>query len=186
MSTQRPASSKEIVQTTQPADHDSVDGTSAEKTGGLSEILISFLVVSLPLSALAAVLVGLVLQFRLPISTLSSDLILDKNSYYVNLSATRIALVASYSSTVISLVIGSAMVLVSYPLAAKFVRYSQNEEFEHLPTPYQIGLLINLRAGTVGSLWPWFKYTFVQKVRKQTSGVVKASVVAVMLAILVS
>lgn len=192
MSTEGPSGTEkeDLLQThstTPPSDHSSQDGHSDNNKAGISEILISFLVVSTPFSALAAVLVGLVIQFRLPISTLSSDQPLDPYSYYVNLSATRIALIASYSSTVISLVTGSAMVLVSYPLAAKFVRYSQKEELNHLPTPYQVGLLINLRSGSVGALWPWFKYMiFRKKIRKHTSGVVKTSVIAVLVALLVS
>lgn len=170
--------------TVPPLDHDSVNGAPAHKRD-VSEILLSFVVLSIPLSVLAAVLVGLVVHFRLPTSSLSSDQPLDPKSYYVNLSATRIALIASYSSTVISLVIGSAMVLVSYPLAAMFVRYSQNKDLKHLPTPYQVGLLVNLRTGSVKALWPWFKYTF-RRLRKHTSAVVKASVMAVLLALLLS
>jgi len=175
-----------LLQTEGPQTSDHSPNQKRKKDGSISEILLAFLIVSVPLSVLAAALLALVLNFRLLPTNLSSEQGLDSSSYYVDLSATRIALIASYSSTIASFVIGSAMLLVSYPLSAKFARYSQSEDLEHLPTPYQIGLLINLRTGSFGSLWPWFKYTVRQKIRRKTSGVVKASAIAVILALFVT
>lgn len=157
--------------------------------GRLQDIGLAFAVVSIPLSILSVALLGAVLGFQIDTSN-STNLGPGQEAiagyYIVQLSATTIALIASYSSTVAPIAVGFAMTLLSYPIANDIIKYSERKQFEKLPTPYQLGLMINLRSGSVGSLWPWFKYTFRWRVRHKTVGVVKAFTLGVTSALLLT
>jgi hypothetical protein len=164
-------------------------GPASTSNGGPWEILTAFVVVTFPLTILSAALIGVVMAYRIkqsPSSIPNSSPEVDNGVYYVNLSASTVALISSYSSTVAPLAAGFAMTLVFYSLSRHIVRDSQKQITTNLPTPYQIGLLITLRSGGVGSLWPWIKYTFTGKIIRHTSGMVKACVAGAIIATLLT
>lgn len=145
--------------------------------GHLQDISLAFAVVVIPLSILSLALLGVVLGFQIDTSkptSLGPDQEPIAGYYIVDMSATTIVLIASYSSTIAPIAVGFAMTLLSYPIANDIIKYSERRQLDKLPTPYQLGLMINLRSGSIGSLWPWFKYTFTWRVRHKTAGVVKA------------
>ena len=144
---------------------------------GLCEIAVAWAMVSIPLAIFSVGLMGIVLCHR--IDTTSSSHSLDApsqdipGSYIVDMSATTIALISSYSSTIAPIAFSFAMTLFSYVIANDIRRYSTKDQSELLPTPYQVGLLITLKSGTIGSLWAWFKYTFQWRLRSKTSPILR-------------
>jgi hypothetical protein len=149
------------------------------------EIGIAFAVVSIPLSVLSVTLLGVVLGFRTE-NSLDLSGIQPGDSYLVNLSATTITLIASYSSTIAPIAVGSAMTLILYSVSSQIVKSSEQEHLGDLPTPYQIGLLITMRSGAIGSLWSWFNYAFRWKVRHKIALAVKTGTIALVIGILLS
>lgn len=165
---------------TPPADARASNGTASKPAGSYDStgIFIAFAVVSIPFALLAAALLGAVLGYRLKPSTalgFVNDSMDDSGVYYVNLSATTITLISSYSSTVAPIAISFAMTLIAYSMSADIVNHSKRAELDDLPTPYQLGLILNLRQGGIGSLIPWVKYAF-WKVRHKSPAVLRATV----------
>jgi hypothetical protein len=173
-----------------PSPYQSPSKQRSTSSGAFWEIVFAFSVISIPLSILSAALLAIIFVFRIQTSASlvpnSPQDENDANVYYVNLSATTIVLIASYSSTVAPLVVSYVMTLVSYSISSSIVRHSKRGHINDLPTPYQIGLLLALRSGGLGSLWTWFKYNFKLKMRHKTTGIVKLSVVAAMMTVLLT
>ena len=169
--------------------HQDPPNTDSDSNGALWDIILCFAAIFIPFAVLSAVLVGVVLVFRVTIapSSISGSSLekTDTDVYYVDISATTLVLIASYSSTIASLIIGFTISLSFFPLAAKISTYSQRERLTYLPTPYQLGLLIALRNGSIGSLWSWIKYTFARKGERKTR-VVKTAGLAVMMTLLLT
>ena len=139
--------------------------TDSDSKGALWDIILYFAAIFIPFAVLSAVLVGVVLVFRVTIapSSISGSSLkkTDTDVYYVDISATTLVLIASYSSTIASLIIGFTISLSFFPLAAKISTYSQRERLTYLPTPYQLGLLIALRNGSIGSLVRYIQYWYI-------------------------
>jgi hypothetical protein len=154
-----------------PLDHTSNNSVS-KSDGSTWDILLAFAIVSIPLTVLSAALLAVIFAFRVTEFQTVSGTNSEDNAYYVNLSATTVTLIASYSSTAASLVVGFAMTLISYTIATNIIRESERNRVENLPNPYQIALLITMQSGSLGALWPWMKYSFTNKF-KRTAGVVK-------------
>jgi hypothetical protein len=151
-----------------------------------SEIWFSFAVIAVPLVSLSAMLLGIVLYFRVQRSTSSSFTTEEDEPgvYYVRISATTLVLLASFSSSVAPTLIGFLMTLVRYPISQHIVRHSEMENLEELPTPYQLGLLITLFESGIGAIWPWIKYmASAWYTKRKTVHAVTASVIALMTAI---
>lgn len=89
--------------------------------GSIITILLAFGIVTLPMIVLSGLLLGLIFAFKLshgiPASSefKSLDLAEDSSAIYVDISATRLALIASFSSTIAPLIIGSAISLLMFP-----------------------------------------------------------------------
>jgi hypothetical protein len=158
---------------------------SPKSKDGYWEIAIAFAIVSIPFSLLSLVLLGVVLGSRINGTFDTGDQQFN-DSYIVTLSATTITLIASYSSTVAPIAVGFAMTLIIYSTSNDIIKYSNGGQLDKLPSPYQMALLIKLRSGGIGSLWPWFQYTFRWNVKHRLASVVKTLVAAVGFAIFLS
>ena len=141
-----------------------------------TEIVLACLVISIPMLVLSAGLLGIIYAFRVvqPEADLSypgpSDGVdIDPSAYLVNYSATRLITIASWSSSIAPLLPGFVMILISFPAARRFLRSSQADQENDLPTPYQLGLYLQILTGGVGSLWLWIKYRFWSKRERQAS-----------------
>ncbi|KIW71964.1 hypothetical protein PV04_00190 [Phialophora macrospora] len=141
--------------------------------GALRDIFWALTCISLPMLVLTATFMGLVYAYRVSNdpdavdNSLSPAFSGDPNAYYVNYSATRLITVSSWTSTVTSFASSFVMVLVSYPLAKSYLSRSKALSTEHLPTPYQLGLIIGCIGGGFGSLWSWIQYCFWRHRSKQ-------------------
>lgn len=148
------------------------DGPTSDRpktmSGKFTNILIAFTVTTVPMVLLPAILLHLVFAYRLTQNvTASLDLQTSTDveqststAYYVNFSSTTFVFIASLMSTLASTLVASLMVLYSYPIVSKIVKNSENDGSADLPTPFQLGLLVQLSKGGLGSVWSWAKYSF--------------------------
>jgi hypothetical protein len=154
-----------------------VDRSSSMRSKVCWEIGVAFAVVSIPLSILSVALLAVVLGYRTK-TPLDLGGAQPGNSYLVNLSATTITLIASYSSTIAPIAVGSAMTLIFYSISSQIMKASEQAQVADLPTPYQVALLITMRSGGVGALWFWFKYAFRRKFKHRCAQTVKTGTIA--------
>lgn len=145
-------------------------------SGGLNDIWLACAVISLPMMALSAILLGLIFYNRVNANgSILSDLQLsqvtndDQNAYLVNFSSTRLITIASWTSSVAPLLPGFVMTLLSFPTARHFSESSQLRRVTSLPTPYQLSLYLGLLSGGMGSLWQWVKYKRWRQREEQAS-----------------
>ena len=128
-------------------------------------------IMMLPMLILSGVLLALVFMHQMPYhdSTYSenngAELPLG-SAYYVNYSATTIVYIASLSSTLATLLVSIAMILFSYSLARAMAKNSDNGNALHLPSPFQLQLLIRIIDGRLTALWSYLLYTRGGKQRK--------------------
>ena len=135
--------------------------------GAVKEAIIACLILILPMVALTAVFLGLVYAKLIRDRSLDSPLALllppslsSGSAYLVNYSATRLITVSSWTSTATTLIMPSAMVLLSFPIARSLRKSSAQEEHADLPSPYQLNLIIGMLGGGFSSLWQFTMYTF--------------------------
>lgn len=85
----------------------------------------------------------------------------DPNAYFVDIDAARFVTISSWASSVASLLPGFVMSLCSFHVSRKLLNKAEKDEVSKLPTPYQLGLLLEtfdaqlLSLWDVISYWPW-------------------------------
>ena len=165
--------------------HKGADIPMKRRTGGKRVIFASLAVIVIPMTGLAALLLGLVLSnnVQTPDETPSSSLTLDLGSefdssaYYVDFNPTTLVTIASWSSTVAPLLAVCAMILVSFPLAQSLKTNSQTFGSD-LPTPFQLSLLLETLTGGITPLWNALSYRrWPNKEQKMASNVRNALIV---------
>jgi len=83
---------------------------------------------------------------------------IGSSAFYISYSATSLALIASLSSTLATVLISPAMVLFSY-LAAHYMAISSDAPQVHkLPSPYQLELLIRILDARVMAVGSFIRY----------------------------
>jgi ABC-type spermidine/putrescine transport system permease subunit I len=110
--------------------------------GAKKDILLSLAIIFVPNLILTAVLLGLVFHYQVPqthseLPGVPDPLARESSAYLVDFSATKLLTVASWTSTLSSLLPSFAMALVSFPVARKIANASKNKRTDDLPTPYQ-------------------------------------------------
>jgi hypothetical protein len=128
----------------------------------------------LPMVTFSAVLLGLVIYYQWhrhhgPISGLEISETFSTSVFYVDYSATRLILVASWSSSIVFTTIGSFMTLLSFSIAADMIRNSRLLHLDTLPTPDQLALLIDLLDGKRSALWRWLTGVWRRKETKMNA-----------------
>jgi hypothetical protein len=134
-------------------------------SGRISEIALSSALVVIPMLVFSTSLLGLVFHYRVThngsnFGNLNLAGTEDESGvYYVDLSATLLIFIASWSSSLAPLLAGFVLTLASYPIARKFLKDARRESVRNLPTPYQLALILRfLNGGGFGALWSWLKY----------------------------
>jgi hypothetical protein len=134
--------------------------------GRIREILIAFTVMTLPIIIFTSILLGLVFHYRVTQNdSISGDLasnsdLSHSNVYFVQLSATTLITVASWSSTIAPILVGFAVTLISYPVARGLLTATEKHESAQLPTPFQLSLIVRMiSSGTFPALWNWLTYS---------------------------
>ena len=156
------------------------DGRNTVKMKGrVKEILISFGILTVPMTILSGLLLGLIYEHRITHGSPTSsslntgDLVDEPDVIYVKISATTLAIVSSWASTLAPALVGFAITLISLPVARRLYDASQMQDTTQaatqLPTPFQLSLLLRMivNAGP-GAFWQWFKYFFGWRGRRST------------------
>ncbi|KAI8632831.1 hypothetical protein F5Y19DRAFT_462619 [Xylariaceae sp. FL1651] len=133
-------------------------------SGRLIDIWTAFAISTIPMLTFSAVLLGLVYSYRVKHSAniderLQSPATSDEPGvYYVNLSATVLIFISSWSSSLGPLLLSFLMTLASYPLARHYW-LDIREQKPTLPTPFQFALSLKfMSGGGWGALYNWMRY----------------------------
>ena len=114
---------------------------------------------------LVAGLLALIFGYRVKSETSLFDQVSNSHTLnnhavvLVNYSATRIAFVASWASTLAPLLAGFIMSLTSFEYALYMYRSSVSGHQQNLPTPYQYSIFIGLCMASTGRLARYFSYS---------------------------
>jgi len=133
--------------------------------GRFSDILLSFAIITIPMLAFAGVLLGLVFHYRVthnspPYEHLQLEGTRDEPGiYYVDLNATFIVFIASWSSSVAPMLASFILVLAAYPICRQYLGQARANLTRELLTPYQLALTLRfMNGGGFGALWSWLNY----------------------------
>ncbi|KAJ9644838.1 hypothetical protein H2204_001300 [Knufia peltigerae] len=124
-------------------------------SGGKKIIFGTMTLIVVLMLGLAGLALGLVVahEVKEPSATANNTLAsrgtkLDSDAFYVDFNPTTLVTIASWSSTVAPLLTVCAMTLVSFPIAKQLKEHSQMAGFD-LPTPYQLGMLLETMTGGI-------------------------------------
>jgi hypothetical protein len=130
--------------------------------GQYGDILWSFFVMALLLMVFSAVLLGMVITHRVPpnASAFPRLRLPSEGSsggggvIYVDLNATFLIFIASWSSRLAPSLAGFAVALASYPAARRYLQTVRQGDARRLLTPYQLALTLRFHSGGgIGALW---------------------------------
>lgn len=146
-----------------------VPNPSTRIRGVVGDIWLACMISSIPLVVFSALLLGLVLHYQVtphsPIfSKFKAAASTDHNAIYVDLSATTLIIVASWSSTMAPLILPFLLTLVSFPVSRILIRATQNRDTSRQPTPYQYALVLRIMSNaSLSALWSCITYFFISK-----------------------
>lgn len=150
--------------------------TGRSKQDGVNfKLLLHLSLTTIPLIAFTAILLCLVYYYSKlfaksdSVGDLSLDTSFTSDVLYVDLPATRLILVASWSSSVALPVIGSLLTLTSYTVAADLIWSSQRGYHVLLPTPSQIAMLTDLLDAKQMAILTWLASFWRKNGRKVSS-----------------
>ena len=122
----------------------------------------SFLV-GAPILGFTAAFLGFVCRYRLTKSAhhpfnIQPSTIDDNRFIFVDFSATRLTFIASWSSTLAPMLLGSLMALWHQPTVYKLAALTKAGDVQKLPTPHQLSMLVGLSTGSIDELRKYFLY----------------------------
>lgn len=151
------------------------------RRAGKSEIWVALGVVSIPLFIVSGLLLGIIFTRRVRTTESASSALSfnvnedESNAYYIQISSTTLVLLASFSSTIASIIVGFVMTLLAYPVSRHLLRSLQLSNTKSIPKLYQLGLLITLlNASGLAVLWRWAKY-IIARPRHKVAGVLNTA-----------
>ncbi|KAF2156486.1 hypothetical protein K461DRAFT_310937 [Myriangium duriaei CBS 260.36] len=157
----------------------------------LTNVIWSACLSTFPMVTLSAVLLALVLKFRVDVSTMpypqlapDSSLVGPDEAYYINLSSTFLIFISSWASTAAPFCASMLVTLISYPICKNYLKSINHAPEAALPTPYQLSLIIRFfSGGSLSGLWFWILYSFGWKRRQPQSVPMKQTAIATILAL---
>jgi hypothetical protein len=129
----------------------------------IKPLLLPMLAVTCPLALVSGALLGLVYGYRVGTgqSLFAPNSDTDGNGYVlVNYPATRLLFAASFLSTLAPILGSFVMTLWSLIVARDMRTASISRRVDHLPTPYQLSLIIGLTLASTERLWRYYVYLF--------------------------
>ncbi|KAL2412524.1 hypothetical protein ABEF91_000287 [Exophiala dermatitidis] len=122
-------------------------------------------IVGLPIFCFTVVLIVLVFVYRVSTDSThpfaaSPSHKADHRYILVDFSSTRLVFVASWSSTLAPMLLGSLMALWHIPTVCKMAAHTTEDNIKELPTPYQLSMLIGLSSGSFDELRKYVMYLF--------------------------
>jgi hypothetical protein len=138
----------------------------ARMGGQYADILFSFFVAAVLMTVFSAVLLGMVFHHRVQRNSEVSPRLRDSASeaddssvVFVNLNATLLIFIASWSSSLAPSLAGFMVSLASYPVAGDYMRILRHGNPRKLLTPYQLALTLRFTSGGgLSALWQWILY----------------------------
>jgi hypothetical protein len=140
-------------------------GTPLRRRSRLSVLIWPAMIITFPIALLCGVLLGLIYGYRVRsepslFSSINKDRLNEPHGYLlVNYSATRLVFIASFISTLGPILAGSIMSLWTLPIAQSMRTASATSQYAHLPTPYQLSLVIGISLASYQRLWRYYEYT---------------------------
>lgn len=113
--------------------------------GKWSDICLSFVVITFPMLSLNAALVIIVLRLG---DLTSLDVVWSERAINVNINATIFTAFSSWASILSTLLGSSIIILGAYHSSLEMVKVLRRGDASRLPTPYQLGMIMNIRAGS--------------------------------------
>jgi hypothetical protein len=154
--------------------------------GRFSDIALSFVIVTVPMLTFAGLLLGLVFHYRVTHNDLLfENLKLDDAKdepgiYYIDLNATFLVFIASWSSSAAPMLASFVLVLAAYPICKEYLAQARANRSRELLTPYQLFLTLRfMNGGGFGALWSWLKYHAGWKNVREPQGKVLSSTASV-------
>ncbi|KAI1319959.1 hypothetical protein F5Y16DRAFT_390454 [Xylariaceae sp. FL0255] len=142
-------------------------------SGRLLNIFTAAAIVILPMLTFNAVLLGLIFRYRVTHRASINENLQspvtngETGVYYVNLSATVLIFISSWSSSLGPLLLGFLMTLASYPLARRYWSDIRQQK-PLLPTPFQFALSLKLiNGGGWSALCSWLTYLIGWRKQRQ-------------------
>ncbi len=156
---------------TRPSPYDADDASDASlprPDTRLKTLFLPALMITVPIALLSATLLALVFGYRTrsepSIFTDGRDSSQENRLYVlVNFSATRLVFAASFLSTVAPLLATFIMLLYSVIVSASMRQASSHQQFERLPTPYQLSMLVGLCLASVQQIRQYITYVSSRK-----------------------
>jgi hypothetical protein len=146
-------------------------------------------IVGLPILGFTTTLLALVFIYRVSNDTAHpfggpTKTTADSQSILVNFSATRLTFVASCSSTLAPMLLGSLMALWHIPTAYMLASDTAQNDSHDLPTPHQLSLLIGLASGSLDELRKYLIYRLTRVRAKQPRILTRSVVVLIVSSLL--
>src|SRR5271170_2813060 len=139
-------------------------GISLRGRSRLSAIIWPAMIVTLPIAWLCGVLLGMTYGYRVRsepslFSSINNEQLNGPHGYLlINYSATRLVIIASFTSTLAPILAGSIMSLWTLPIARSMKIASSTAKYSQLPTPYQLSLVIGISLASYQRLWRYYEY----------------------------
>jgi len=145
--------------------------------GRFSDITLSFAIITIPMAVFTALILGFVFGYRVthndpPHPNLQPEGTTDEPGiYYINLNATFLVFIASWSSSLAPMLGSFILALATYPICKQYLAQARRNLKRELLTPYQFALALRfMNGGGFGALWSWIKYHVGWKHVRQPQG----------------
>lgn len=126
-----------------------VDGNSSQRMQGKwADIWGGFAAVTLPVLALNVAVIATIAQYAEPGSL---ERFRAGDNLHVDISPTTFTVITSLASTFVTISVGFMTLLAAYPASRKMAEAIRNQtgKSSTLPTPYQLAMMLEIRAGGV-------------------------------------
>ncbi|KIW54498.1 hypothetical protein PV05_06853 [Exophiala xenobiotica] len=148
---------------TRELSYDSVTSTRAVNRFSNIGLFWTSSIVGLPILAFTGALLALAFMHRVSNDSTflfgtQQSLPSDPSSILVNFPATRLVFIASWSSTLAPMLLGSLMALWHVPTACMLASTTTQDNVRQLPTPHQLSMLVGLSTGSFDELRKYIMY----------------------------
>ena len=139
-------------------------GTSLRGRSRLSAVIWPAVIIMFPIAWLCGVLLGMMYGYRVQsepslFSSINNEQLTRPHGYLlINYSATRLVIIASFTSTLAPILAGSIMSLWTLPIARSMKIASGTTQYSQLPTPYQLSFIIGISLASYQRLWRYYEY----------------------------
>ncbi|RMZ82345.1 hypothetical protein DV738_g1784, partial [Chaetothyriales sp. CBS 135597] len=173
-----PTESSSFIPLTRPAKRSAYEIRRPSDSGQgkrirLRALMLPALAITVPIACLSAALLSLVFGYRVRsepsfFEDTHGGVAQNSTSYVlVDFSATQLVFAASFLSTVAPLLASFVMSLWSLIVSAQMKDASTHHDFENLPTPYQLSILVGLCLASMGQLGTYIRYSTKRKRRTE-------------------